>query len=183
MHERKQTGSSAKLLCGGMRPGGAPRAAGRHVRAEPSRAEPSQEPTVCQYGRVCMCQPRPDLWPKREQAGWDRVQVHRRQRRLGEQHSRVQGRDRQPGGRKGREGKKERKLRWAAGSVCGRSSLRRLLTRRGKGKGPQCRAVGRGANVWRKPIASICLPLQCPGGTGEGGTWQTNDNKPSDLMK
>lgn len=42
MHERKQTGSSAKLLCGGMRPGGAPRAAGRHVRAGQSRAEPSR---------------------------------------------------------------------------------------------------------------------------------------------
>lgn len=125
MHERKQTGSSAKLLCGGMRPGGAPRAAGRHVRAEPSRAEPSQEPTVCQYGRVCMCQPRPDLWPKREQAGWDRVQVHRHQRhqqRLGEQHSRAQGRDRQPGGSKGREEREE-----AALGSWQRARLRSLL--------------------------------------------------------
>lgn len=153
--------------------GGAPRAAGHQSRGEvlrgdkarPSRAKPSQRPTVCQCGRACVCQTRPDLWPKRELAGRERVQVRRcHRRRLG----------RGGGGstehRRAAEGGGER-LRWAAGNecVCRRASLRRLLTRRGKGKGPQCRAVSRGANVWREPIASICLPLRVSMGAGGQG--------------
>lgn len=40
MHERKQTGCGAKLLCGGMRPGG-PQSGGPSVTWGQSRAEPS----------------------------------------------------------------------------------------------------------------------------------------------